>query len=82
MSQLVLTALGMAEVLSEDQIGKIVDAFNTVDTDKDGAIASSQLRHVLKLLDENPTDADLQVKKLLIHNRRHFAIFLDDAGHD
>ena len=48
MSQLVLTALGMAEVLSEDQIGKIVDAFNTVDTDKDGKTGTDRdLRNVI-----------------------------------
>ena len=50
----------MAYRLSEEQIGQIIDAFNTVDTDRDGVIAASHLGKVLKLLGENPTDADLQ----------------------
>ena len=51
----------MADTLPDTQIGQIIDAFNTVDTDNDGVIQSSQLGNVLKLLGENPTDADLQV---------------------
>lgn len=33
----------MADVLSEEQIGNIHDAFNAVDTDHDGVIAAGQL---------------------------------------
>ena len=50
----------MADVLNEDQIGEIIDAFNAVDADHDGIIQASALGGVLKLLGENPTDADLQ----------------------
>ncbi len=51
----------MAEILSDQEIVDIKNAFSEVDADRDGIIAASQLRAVLKLLGENPTDADLQV---------------------
>ncbi len=51
----------MAEFLSESQILQIQKAFKEVDTDADGVITTHDLRSVLRILDENPTDADLQV---------------------
>ena len=55
----------MADVLSDTQIGEIIDAFNAVDTDNDGVITSGNMGKVLKLLGENPTDAELQVRSFL-----------------
>ena len=51
----------MADILTEAQVGEIQEAFTTVDTDADGVIASSDLGSVLRLLGQNPTDAELQV---------------------
>jgi hypothetical protein len=50
----------MADLLTDEQIGEIIDAFNAVDDDNDGVINANQLGRVLKLLGENPTVADLQ----------------------
>ena len=51
----------MAEVLNESQVAEFQDAFSECDTDKDGYIASSQLGRVLRMLGQNPTDAEIQV---------------------
>ncbi len=52
----------MADFLTENQIGEIQKAYNAVDTDADGIILTSDLGHVLRLLGQNPTDAELQVR--------------------
>jgi calmodulin len=50
----------MADVLNETQVGQFQDAFKAVDTDNDGFIASSQLGQVLRIIGQNPTDAEVQ----------------------
>ncbi len=55
-----------ADKISEAKIAEIIDAFHAVDTDKDGVIQASMLGKVLKLLGENPSDADLQVKIIVL----------------
>ena len=52
----------MADLLSQTQIGEIQKAYNAVDTDADGVILTSDLGTVLRLLGQNPTDAELQVR--------------------
>ena len=51
----------MADVLNETQVAQFQDAFTVVDIDHDGFIASSELGQVLRIIGENPTEADLQV---------------------
>ena len=51
----------MADILNEKQIGDLIDAFNSVDDDNDGVIASTKLGAVLRVMGQNPTVADLQV---------------------
>ena len=51
----------MENVLSETQVAQFQDAFSAVDTDHDGFIASSELGHVLRMIGQNPTDAEVQV---------------------
>ena len=51
----------MADFLSETQICEIQDAYNSIDTDADGIIVTSELGTLLRLLGQNPTDAELQV---------------------
>jgi len=50
----------MADFLTETQIGEIQNAYNAIDTDADGIIATSDLGSLLRLLGQNPTDAELQ----------------------
>ena len=47
--------------MSESQILELQKAFSAVDTDADGVISTQDLRPLLRILDQNPTDADLQV---------------------
>ena len=51
----------MADVLNETQVAEFQDAFSSVDLNHDGFIASSELGTVLRLIGQNPTDADVQV---------------------
>ena len=51
----------MADVLNETQVAQFQDAFSDVDLDHDGFILSSELGNVLRIIGENPTDADIQV---------------------
>ena len=55
----------MADFLSETQICEIQDAYNSIDTDADGIIVTSELGTLLRLLGQNPTDAELQVSVVL-----------------
>ena len=50
----------MADLVGEDDIAHLMEAFAKVDTDKDGLINTDELRQVLHSLGQNPTDADLQ----------------------
>ena len=54
----------MADVLSEDQINEIQNAFSKVDTDMKGVISTADLGQCLRLLGQNPTIAELQVSTL------------------
>ena len=56
----------MADFLTESQIGEIQNAFSAVDSDTDGIILTSELGTLLRLLGQNPTDAELQVRFDLI----------------
>ena len=51
----------MADFLTESQIGEIQKAYNTIDTDTDGIILTSELGNLLRLLGQNPTEAEIQV---------------------
>jgi len=50
----------MADFLTESQIGEIQKAYNTIDTDTDGIILTSELGNLLRLLGQNPTEAEIQ----------------------
>lgn len=52
------------DYLSEEQIGEFQDAFCHFDSDHDGIIDSRELGPVLRQIGLNPTDAELQVRKL------------------
>ena len=56
------TVSSASEILTGERFSEIKEAFNTVDSDRDGIIMASQLGSVLRHLGQNPTDADLQVK--------------------
>ena len=51
----------MADILSESQIGEIQEAFSAVDARRTGEIKTSDLGRLLRMLGQNPTDAELQV---------------------
>ncbi|KHN10087.1 Calmodulin-like protein 11 [Glycine soja] len=50
----------MADVLSEEQIGEIKEAFGLFDKDGDGCITVEELATVIRSLDQNPTEEELQ----------------------
>ncbi|TRY72595.1 hypothetical protein TCAL_10857 [Tigriopus californicus] len=50
----------MADILNASQIGEIIDAFREVDSDGDGIIKPNQLGQVLRILGQNPADAEIQ----------------------
>ena len=50
----------MSNIVSEDDIAKLMEAFSRFDTDRDGLIGTEELRRVLRHLGHNPTDAELQ----------------------
>jgi len=51
--------------ISEEEIARLMSAFNAHDTDGDGLISTAQLGKVLHTLGQNPTDAELQVRKYM-----------------
>ena len=53
------------EFLTEEEIGNFQDAFGYFDTDNDGVITSHELGAVLRQIGLNPTDAELQVRKII-----------------
>ena len=57
----------MADVLSEDQINEIQEAFTKVDTDTDGVISTADLGQCLRLLGQNPTIAEIQASLFFAH---------------
>lgn len=69
------------DCLTEDQIGAFQDAFCEFDTDHDGVINSKELGAVLRQIGQNPTEAELQVLKVLLkfHNifsRQHYNLVI------
>lgn len=50
----------MADLVGEEDIAKLMEAFAKFDIDNDGLIGTHELRQVLHHLGQNPTDADLQ----------------------
>ena len=56
----------MADILSESQIGEIQKCFSAVDTDADGIVRTSDLGKLMRLLGQNPTDSELQVRILFL----------------
>nr|GMD80252.1 calmodulin-like protein 11 [Ipomoea batatas] len=50
----------MAEVLNEDQIVEFQEAFNLFDKDGDGCITVEELATVIRSLDQNPSEEELQ----------------------
>ncbi|XP_054822260.1 calmodulin-like protein 11 isoform X1 [Prosopis cineraria] len=50
----------MAEILSEEQIVEFKEAFCLFDKDGDGCITLEELATVIRSLDQNPTDEELQ----------------------
>nr|GMD80911.1 calmodulin-like protein 8 [Ipomoea batatas] len=50
----------MANVLNEDQIMEFQEAFSLFDKDGDGSITVEELATVIRSLDQNPTEEELQ----------------------
>ncbi|RDY01991.1 Calmodulin-like protein 8 [Mucuna pruriens] len=50
----------MADVLSQEQISEIKEAFGLFDKDGDGCITVEELATVIRSLDQNPTEEELQ----------------------
>ncbi|KAM7462880.1 hypothetical protein LguiA_031001 [Lonicera macranthoides] len=50
----------MAEVLNENQIVEFQEAFSLFDKDGDGCITVEELATVIRSLDQNPTEEELQ----------------------
>ncbi len=53
-----------SERIGEDDIARLMKAFNLHDSDGDGLISTAELGKVLHTLGQNPTDAELQVRSL------------------
>ena len=71
----------MADVLSEDQINEIQEAFTKVDTDTDGVISTADLGQCLRLLGQNPTIAEIQASLLFrTLNIGNISIFTPKSG--
>jgi Ca2+-binding EF-hand superfamily protein len=50
--------------LTEEQIGTFQDTFREFDKNDDGFINTKELAALLRKLGQNPTEAEIQVKKL------------------
>ena len=50
----------MADLITAEDIAKLMEAFSKFDEDNDGLINTPELRQVLHSMGQNPTDADLQ----------------------
>ena len=50
----------MADLIDEDEIARLMEAFTLHDKDKDGLISTAELGQVLHTLGQNPTEAELQ----------------------
>ncbi|KAM3326619.1 calmodulin-like protein 8 [Capsicum chacoense] len=50
----------MGDILNEDQIVEFQEAFNLFDKDGDGCISVEELATVIRSLDQNPTEEELQ----------------------
>ncbi|KAK6161453.1 hypothetical protein DH2020_004834 [Rehmannia glutinosa] len=50
----------MAEILNEEQIVEFQEAFSLFDKDGDGCITIEELATVIRSLDQNPTEEELQ----------------------
>ena len=50
----------MADRISQEDIARLMEAFNQHDADRDGFISTQELGQVLHTLGQNPTDAELQ----------------------
>merc|ERR1712154_438489 len=46
--------------LTEDQVAQFKEVFTLFDRDQDGLITTSELQTVMRSLDQNPTDVELQ----------------------
>ena len=55
----------MADQLTEEQITEFKDAFSLFDKDGDGTITAKDLGTVIKSLGQNPTEEELQGRKLI-----------------
>ena len=55
----------MADQLTEEQIAEFKDAFSLFDKDGDGTITAKDLGTVIKSLGQNPTEEELQGRKLI-----------------
>ena len=49
-----------ADQLTEEQIAEFKEAFSLFDKDGDGTITTKELGTVMRLLGQNPTDAELK----------------------
>jgi calmodulin len=49
-----------SELLNDEQISELKDAFTLFDKDRDGEITTKELGSVLVSLGSNPTEAELQ----------------------
>ena len=58
------------EKLTEQQIAEYKEAFNIFDKDGDGAISAKEIGTVMRVLGNNPTEAELEeIVKSLDHNQ-------------
>ena len=57
----------MADILTESQIVEIQDNFAIVDSDGDGVIKTSEFGKLLRMLGQNPTDAEIQVSRQTVY---------------
>lgn len=52
--------------LTEEQIGTFQDTFREFDKNDDGFINTKELAALLRKLGQNPTEAEIQVKKIVL----------------
>jgi len=56
----------MADQLTEEQIAEFKEAFSLFDKDGDGTITTKELGTVMRSLGQNPTEAELQVRRQVL----------------
>jgi Ca2+-binding EF-hand superfamily protein len=74
----------MADQLTEEQIAEFKEAFSLFDKDGDGTITTKELGTVMRSLGQNPTEAELQVRRqvMVCASQAKLTLHMLVSGHD